>query len=442
MTRLTIIALGSRGDVQPFVALGLGLQSAGHTVTIAAAADYAELVVSYGLAFHALVGQISALLDPAMVEQFLARAQSPLPAARSFMRQANPIIDRLMRDCWAACQDAEGLIVSTLGMYCGFHLAEKLGITCIVAHLHPFDSVSGEQHMFFPRLPPGAPLRSSYNRLTHALGNHGFWQVLRRPLNRSRQQVLGLAPLGPLALWRRLRGYRPPTLYGYSAVVAPPADGRAHPQITGYWFLDRAPGWQPPPELAAFLGDGPAPIYIGFGSMMLGRDGDRVTALVVEALERAGQRGILYRGWGELGRTQLPPTMLAVDSIPHDWLFPQVRAVVHHGGAGVTAQALRAGVPAVVVPFLGDQHFWAARLVELGAAPAPIPRAQLSSARLAQAIADVAHSSAMRERSATIGLRLRAEPGVARAVALVESYLPDVRGRPRRGRFGGPQSLQ
>lgn len=429
MTRLTIIALGSRGDVQPFVALGLGLQAVGYAVTIAAAADYAELVTSYGLAFHSLVGSISALIDPAMVEQFLARAQNPLLAARNFMRQASPIIDRLMRDCWAACQAADGLIVSTLGMYCGLHLAEKLSIPWIVAHLHPFPPFSGGQHMFFPRLPRGIPLRSSYNWLTHALGDHGFWQALRRPLNRSRQRLLDLKPLGPLTLWRRLRESRPPTLYGYSAIAAPPADGHAHPQITGYWFLERAPGWQPPAELEAFLSGGPAPVYIGFGSMMLGRDGDRVTGLIADALASTGQRGIVSRGWGELGRAPLPPTMLAVDSVPHDWLFPQVRAVVHHGGAGVTAQALRAGVPAIVVPFLGDQHFWAGRVAELGAGPAPISRAQLSSARLAQAITSVIHSSSMRERAAEVGRRLRAEPGVAQAVALIDSYLHDLRSR-------------
>ena len=137
MPRLTIIALGSRGDVQPFVALGLGLQAAGYSVKIAAAADYAPLVGEHGLAFHHLVGQISMLVNPAMVEQFLTGAHNPLRAARSFMLQANPVIDQLMRDCWDACQAADGLIVSTLGMYCGVHLAEKLQIPCIVAHLHP-----------------------------------------------------------------------------------------------------------------------------------------------------------------------------------------------------------------------------------------------------------------------------------------------------------------
>jgi sterol 3beta-glucosyltransferase len=428
MTRLTILALGSRGDVQPFVALGLGLQAAGHTVRIAAA-DYAGLVGQHGLAFHSLVGQISTLIDPVMVEQFLDGAHNPLRAARNFMRQAGPIIDQLMRDCLAACQGADALIVSTLGMYCGVHLAEKLAIPCIVAHMHPYIPTGDDPHLFFPQLPRGVPLRSAYNRATHALANHGFWQVLRRPFNRARQATLDLAPLSPLAMWKRVRAEQPPTLFGYSALVAPlPADVCVPGQITGYWFLDQASGYRPPADWAAFLRSGPAPIYIGFGSIMLGRDADRITALIACALEKVGQRGILYRGWGEIGCIRLPPTILAVNSAPHDWLFPQMRAVVHHGGAGVTAQALRGGVPAIVVPFLGDQHFWANRVAVLGAGPAPIPRAQLSSERLAQALAYVLQTDSPRERAAEIGQRLKAERGVERAVELIGEYL-GVRGR-------------
>jgi sterol 3beta-glucosyltransferase len=421
---LTIIALGSRGDVQPFVALGLGLQAAGYQVNIAAAADYAPLVREYGLEFCPLVGQISELIDPALVEQFLDRAGNPIRASLNFMRQVRPIVDRLMRDCWAACRGADGLIVATLGRYCGLHLAEKLGIPCIVAHLHPYTPTSSAPPMFFPQWPRGLPGSAHYNRLTHMLAEHGQWQLLRRPFNRPRQGMLGLAPLSALALWRRVRSYAPPTLYGYSALVAPPPDdARVQAQITGYWPLAHAPGWRPPTELSAFLERGPPPIYIGFGSMMLGRDSDRITKSIIKTLEQIGQRGILYRGWGELARVVLPQTMIAVDSVPHDWLFPQVRAVVHHGGAGVTSAALRAGAPAVVVPFLGDQHFWAERIAALGAGPAPIPRAQLTGARLEQALSQALHVGSMRERAADIGQRLRAERGVERAVELIVRYL-------------------
>jgi UDP:flavonoid glycosyltransferase YjiC (YdhE family) len=414
---LTILALGSRGDVQPFIALGLGLQAAGYRITLAAAADYAALVQERGLAFHALVGQISALLDPAQVEQFLGGASNPVRAIRSFMQQVNPIVDQLMRDCWAACHSSDGLIVSTLGMYCGVHLAEKLQIPLIVAHLHPYAATTSQPQMFFPPWPRRLPLRGSYNWLSHLLADHVQWQALRRPFNRARGSRLDMAPLGPLATWRRARSASWPTVYGYSRVVAPPpADWDAGSAITGYWFLDALAGWQPPAALARFLAAGPPPVLVSFGSMMVGRDADRLTGLIVAALQASGQRGIIYRGWGELGRAALPSSVLAVDALPHDWLFPQLRAVVHHGGAGVTAAALRAGRPAIVVPFLGDQHFWARRVLELGAGPPPLPRAQLSAERLAQAIASAIDSPTMAARASAVGQQLTDERGVERAV--------------------------
>jgi len=157
--------------------------------------------------------------------------------------------------------------------------------------------------------------------------------------------------------------------------------------------------------------------------MMLGSRGAAVTASIAAALQRTGQRGILARGWGDLGGGPLPPWLLAADAPPHDWLFGRVRAVVHHGGAGVTAAALRAGVPAIVVPFLGDQRFWARRIVELGAGPPPIPRAALSAARLAAAIESIEPS--MAGRAARVGQILRAEDGVARAIELIGGRWPE-----------------
>lgn len=420
---LTILALGSRGDVQPFVALGLGLQAAGYRVTIAAAADYAALVQTRGLAFHPLVGQISTLLDPAQVELFLGAASNPLRAIRSFLQQVSPIIDQLMRDCQAACRHSSGLIVSTLGMYCGVHLAEKLQIPLIVAHLHPYAATRSQPQMFFPPWPRRLPGRGSYNWLSHRLADHVHWQVLRRPLNRARRR-LDLAPLGPLTTWRRTSTANLPALYGYSAVVAPPpADADPGAAVTGYWFLEAAAEWQPPAGLAQFLAAGPPPVLVSFGSMMVGRDGERITQLIVDALQASGQRGLIYRGWGELGRGALPDTLLAVDALPHDWLFPQLSAVVHHGGAGVTAAALRAGLPSIVVPFLGDQHFWGRRVMELGAGPPPLPRAQLSVARLVQALAQALGSPTMAAQAAAIGQQLSGERGVAQAVGLIQQLV-------------------
>ena len=165
-----------------------------------------------------------------------------------------------------------------------------------------------------------------------------------------------------------------PILYGYSpAVIPPPADWGADIHVTGYWFLDPAEDWTPDAALTDFLAAGPPPVYVGFGSMS-SRNPEATANLILDALARTGQRGIIHAGWGGLQRTDLPASVMMVDGVPFAWLFPRVAAVVHHGGAGTTSAGLRAGVPSVVVPFFGDQPFWAQRVADLGVGPAPIPR--------------------------------------------------------------------
>ena len=175
-----------------------------------------------------------------------------------------------------------------------------------------------------------------------------MWQPFAGPGNRWRRDVLGLPPLrlGPFGRIHR----EVPILYGYSPTVLPRPDDWPHQhQVTGYWFLDRPGDWGPPPALVDFLADGPAPVYVGFGSMAPA-DAERLTAVALEALARTDQRAVLLAGWAGLGRAASSDRVLVVDSIPHDWLFPRMSALVHHGGAGTTASGLRAGVPAVVVP--------------------------------------------------------------------------------------------
>ncbi len=362
--RLAILALGSRGDVQPLVALAVALKSAGHFVRIVAAADYESLARDYDIAFSPVAGYIREIMDFDLALDALDVSIHALPIgfARRFVAQVEPLLRRIITDCWLASQDADALIVSTLGMYAGDFIAEKLGLPVIPAHFHPLGATRYAPNVSFPTLPPGTPLRGRYNQLTHTLAAHGLWQLLRRPLNRSRQDVLGLAPLSPLALWRRVK--TPPlTLYGYSPHIAPPPpDWDARHRVTGFWFLDRPPTWRPPIELVKFLSSGPPPVYIGFGSILVGRNPNAVTQLLVEALAQAGQRGILFSGWGDVGNISLPDRVLKVDSIPHDWLFPQMAAVVAHGGAGTTAATLRAGAPSIVIPVFGDQIFWVVSL--------------------------------------------------------------------------------
>jgi sterol 3beta-glucosyltransferase len=227
-----------------------------------------------------------------------------------------------------------------------------------------------------------------------------------------------------------------PTLFGYSPVVVPkPVDWPAWNHVTGYWFLDEPLGWQPPAELLRFLEAGPPPVYIGFGSMIHGEP-ERLTRLVLEALRLSGQRGVLLTGWGGLSTHELPEYVFGIGAIPHAWLFPRMAAVVHHGGAGTTAAALRAGIPSIITPFVGDQVFWAERVAQLGVGPRVGTYTKLTAEKLAAAIHIATTDRAMQARMAALSEIIREESGVDRAVALIQNYLGN-----RVGRAGHPPSL-
>jgi sterol 3beta-glucosyltransferase len=256
------------------------------------------------------------------------------------------------------------------------------------------------------------------------LGAHGLWQLLRGALNRARRQVLHLPPLSPAALVRRVHRLDQSVVYGYSRHLAPlPPAAAPGLAVTGFWFLPRPPQWQPEPSLVDFLDAGPPPVYIGFGSTLTGRTPDQLTALYVEALQRTNQRGLFFGGWGDFANIALPHTTLRVESIPHDWLFGRVAAVVHHGGAGSTSAAVAAGVPSVAMPFLGDQFYWARQLHALSCGPAPLVRQTLTAENLAATIADLVTNRAYRSNAQSLGAKLQAEQGAATAAGWIEHKL-------------------
>jgi sterol 3beta-glucosyltransferase len=232
-----------------------------------------------------------------------------------------------------------------------------------------------------------------------------------------------------LALARRVSGLRGPVLYGYSETIAPrPPDWPSNHCVTGYWFLGAPETYQPDERLAAFLASGPPPVYVGFGSTLVGRHPETIARIIIEALASNAQRGIVYSSWGDLGTFTWPNSVLRIDDAPSDWLFPRMAAVVHHGGAGTTSTALRAGVPAVIVPVYGDQQFWARRVYALGACVAPIPRLQLSVDRLGSAIAEVLRRPEIRASAVELGCALGREDGVGSAFTLIEQYIQSLAG--------------
>ncbi len=252
--------------------------------------------------------------------------------------------------------------------------------------------------------------------------NQQMWQGFRAADRRARTQVLGIPPA---PFWGPFHAdclQKTPILYGYSPSVIPkPPDWGDNVHVTGYWFLDTDDDWTPPPDLLAFLEAGPPPVYVGFGSMS-SRNPEETGRIVLDALERSGQRAVVLAGWGGLQMTNVPDTVFRLESVPFSWLFPRVSAVVHHGGAGTTSAGLKAGVPSIIVPFFGDQPFWGKHVAELGAGPTPIPRRKLTAARLADAIHQAVTDRTMRTSAADLGARIHAEDGVTEAVSVIQRF--------------------
>jgi sterol 3beta-glucosyltransferase len=415
--RIAIIAMGSRGDVQPYLALGKGLKAAGHFVRLITHENFEQLVTSHGLEFCPVKGNVQEVMESPEILKLLEQGNFLAINAYTSKIVKDISID-WARDGLAACEGMNLIIAGVGGLYIAISLAEKLNIPFLQAYIFPFTPTKAFPAVLFPQSI--SRLGGTVNRLSHHLFRQIMWQGFRKADRLARQQVLNLPPAPFFGSYNSPIVRQYPALYGFSpSVILLPADWH-NTQVTGYWFLDAANDWIPPAALTKFLDSGAPPVYIGFGSMG-SRNPVETADLVLAALERTGQRGILVSGWGGLSQAYLPDTVHMVDSVPHSWLFPRVAAVVHHGGAGTTAAGLRAGVPSIVVPFFGDQLFWGQRVEKLGVGTAPIPRKQLTVEKLAQAIDRAVTDRVMRQRAANLGAKIQAEDGIANAVRVIES---------------------
>ena len=393
--KITIVTIGSRGDIQPFLALGVGLSQAGHQVKLATHDSFASWIKSSGLDFAKLEGNPQEWLESEAGKRIMESAKNPLQFIRLFGEAVNPMIDSLMTDAWIACQGAD-TIISHLIVAWVHDLARKLNLPYFMTAFSPVSATS----QYPISLTPGKSLGSLLNYLSYPVSQLIFWQLFRSPTNKWLKSKLGLLPH---PVWEyptiRMSRDRVPFLYAYSSAVLPrPHSWLPRIHVTGYWYLESADNWQPPQDLIDFLASGSPPVYIGFGSMK-NRNPEQLTEIALKALAQTKQRGILLTGWGGISNTDLPDQVFKIDSVPHDWLFPHCAAVVHHGGAGTTAAGLRAGVPTIIVPFLGDQPFWGNRLASLGVATKPIPQQDLTEDKLAGEIATLVGDPAFAQRA-------------------------------------------
>jgi UDP:flavonoid glycosyltransferase YjiC (YdhE family) len=415
MRHVLITTFGSRGDVQPYVALGLGLQRAGYRVTLVTSPELASTFTPYGL-------PIRPVAAPFVAEALSPEARKALAGGNPFglMAKIMPMMRQFVDDQWAIAREGADVIVFHPKAMAGQHLAEALKVPAFMALAAPGFSPTAD---FANPLLTARNLGPTLNRWSYGLMSWMSTASFKGIVNAFRKEALGLGP----ASTQQLTGERAPKLYFFSPSFLPrPVEWGADTHVTGFWFLDQPSTWTPPPALRAFLEAGPPPVYIGFGSMA-SVDPERMGQTLTGAVRAAGVRAILASGWDGLRVSGHDPNLHLVEAAPHDWLFPRVAAVVHHGGAGTTGAGLRAGRPTLICPFFGDQPFWGARVAALGAGPRPIPQKQLSIERLAAALTTLTTDPAMAERAAALGASIRVEQGVATAVQVIQNAFGDPR---------------
>jgi sterol 3beta-glucosyltransferase len=437
-----LLTVGSRGDVQPFVALGSRLRAEGHEPILAAPAMFGDLAAAYSVPFVPLdldMSEVGAILAGrhgirhlmTFCQAMGRRAASVLPGATEAagLGSARLGAGAARLGAGAACPGAGAarlgagagaadpgadVVVHHPVLPIGQHLAEYLGVPAVVAQPIPALVPTGE----FPSAVWPCRMPQILNRPSYPVARHltGLWG--RRDIARWRRDVLALPSrhrqgdplLAP-------DGTPVTVLHSFSRHVLPrPADWPAYAHVTGYWPLAAEPGWSPPRRLAEFLGHGDPVVYLGFGSMPAAQ-AERLAAAMVMAISQAGARAVVTSLSPELRRLLPASRFLVIRSAPHDWLFPRVHAIVHHGGAGTAAAAVLAGRPQIIWPFGVDQHFWARRLTSLGVAPQALPVRALDGRSLAAAVNRVLGDREMAGRAAELGACVRAEDGLGQAVA-------------------------
>lgn len=401
--RITCLTIGSRGDVQPYIALCKGLIAEGHRPKIATHAEFEPWVRKHGIDFAPVDG------DPAELMRICVEYGM---FTYSFLKEASlkfrGWIDDLLSSAWKACQESDILIESPSAM-AGIHIAEALGIPYFRAFTMPWTRTRAYPHAF---AVPEHKMGGAYNYITYVMFDNVFWKAIAGQVNRWRKKELGLRSTN----LDKMQPNKVPFLYNFSpSVVVPPLDYSDWIRVTGYWFLDEGTGWEPPKELTDFIRkareDKKRIVYIGFGSIVVS-DPAALTKTVIDSVLKADVRCILSKGWSDrlgnqnatVAEVPLPPEILQIKSAPHDWLFTQIDAAAHHGGAGTTGASLRAGLPTIAKPFFGDQFFFGSRIEDLGVG---ICMKKLNVSVFSRALWEATHSERMIIKAKVLGEQIR-----------------------------------
>lgn len=403
--RVVALTFGTEGDMRPMVALCRGLRDAGCDALLLGERSATEYAAQCSVPFVPLAGDMAEAMRTAAAGLLLAGG-GVADTAKALAEIARKNTAAWMRTTLEHCAQADGIVCAGLAIYVGLSCAEELRVPVVGAGLQPMMPTREFPSPFVPPWRMPGWVNAASHRLVLAM----MWRAFRGAINDARRDVTRQPP-------RRIEFDGYPVICGISPTLVPqPRDWPEQFAITGAWSLPTDAAWSPQPALAEFLAAGEPPVYIGFGSMV-GFDRDRFRALVLDALD--GRRALLFAGWSGFGEGALPSGVLSIGPTPHDWLLPRTRIVVHHGGAGTTHAAARAGVPSIVVPFGGDQPFWADRLRRAGVAPPAIAHSKLTASRLRESLA-LAGNPAMAARARVVGAAIAGEDGITNAVARIE----------------------
>jgi sterol 3beta-glucosyltransferase len=410
--KVILPSIGTRGDVEPMIALAQALSRAGHTARILSHPVMCKLVESYGVSFAPIGPDIDLDEVTAAIRQRSRNAWAGLMHA---MRFSFEMLERAHEDLLSNCRGAD-LVVISASSAAGKNEAEMLDLPYASVNLMPWGIRYDE---------PGRPLPK---RIAYGAIDGIAALVTTRPLNRLRRRQ-GLPPVGP-------EGFASPLLdlVPVSPAVYPPNPcWESQHRVTGYWFSEQPARWQPPQGLLAFLDGEAAPLVISLGAMSRGQAGARETAsLFIEAIQQAGLRAIL-QGWEHaLQEMSLPVSIYPAGSLPYGWLLPRAAGIVHHGGFGTTAAGLRAGIPALVIPHIVDQFYWGQKVFELGVGPRPIARGKLDTLQLVSALKELVGNPEFKKSASILGKQIRSEDGLGKAVGLIEqTFWPPADNSPR-----------
>lgn len=414
--KFTLLTIGSRGDVQPYIALAKGLMKEGHSVRIASHAEFRPWVEKHGIEYAEIAG------DPGeLMKLMINHGMFSYAFLKDAITNFRGWIDELLATSWEACQGSDVIIEAPSAMG-GIHIAEALGIPYFRAMTMPWTRTRAYPHAF---LTPDIKKGGSYNYMTYVLFDNLFWKGISSQVNKWRKVSLGLEKTN----LDRMSQTKIPFMYNVSpSVLVPPVDFSDWIHVTGYWFLDEGnEEFEPPKELVEFIekarADNKKIVYIGFGSIVVPKPAE-LTKAVIKSVQAAGVRCVLSKGWSDrygakdntVPEVELPFDIYQIKAAPHDWLFPKLDAAVHHGGSGTTGASLRAGLPTIIKPFFGDQVFYGSRVEDLGVG---ICLKKLNVSNFSKALIEVTTNEKMIAKAAEIGKDIRKEDGISSAITTI-----------------------